>query len=242
MTGSGEVVIQVVVGGGFVPIEVAVTTVPTVTVLGDGTVITPAPAIAIYPGPAIAPQQSTRIVSPELGALVDRARTLGLLAGPLDFGRPPVADAPDTTVTIVAGSKTYRHQANALGIADEGFGIDRKAAENRRALGRFVAALEALPPGQGVWTPGQIAVYALGPYQADPQLPQPSRPWPLAKPPATSGTAPGGAAYPCTLVSGGDVAALQAALAGANSRTPWTVEGRQLALAFRPVLPGQPGC
>lgn len=231
-TGAGEVVVQVMVAGGFVPVDVAVSAVPTVTVLGDGTVITGAPVIAIYPGPAIAPLQSVRVPAETVDDLVQRAADLGLLAGPLDFGQPPVADAPDTTVTITVDGARHRHVANALGMEDRaGFGVSDRAAANRRALRSFVDATSALPPGTTPWQPPAIAVHALGDYVPEPNLSQPPRDWPLEAPPSA-----------CTLVDGDDVEVLLDALSQANSRTPWMVEGRALSLAFRPVVPGQPGC
>jgi hypothetical protein len=234
-TGAGDVVVQVMVAGGFVPVEHAVSAVPVATVLGDGTVITTAPVLAIYPGPAIPPLQSVKVPAQTVDDLVARAGDLGLLEGPLDFGRPPVADAPDTTVTITAAGRTHRHSANALGMGDETVG--GRAAANRRALQTFVAATQALPPGKDVWTPSAIAVYVVGNYTPDPNLPQPSQAWPLATPPATTG-----ASYPCTLVRGADVRTLLDALRRANARTPWMIGGVARSVAFRPVLPGQPDC
>lgn len=244
---GGEVVIQVLVDGGFVPVEMAVTSVPTVTVLGDGTVVTPAPMLTIYPGAAITPLQQAKLDAAGVDGLVAKADELGLLKGPLDFGQPPVADAPNTTVTIVAGGTTHRHVANALGILDReppggGVpGLSAKAVANRTALSEFVEATNALPPGREAWAPTAVAVYDLGPYQADPQLPQREAPWPLARPPATSGPTTGGG-WACTLVEGAEASSLLDALARANSRTPWIVNGTARSLAFRPILPGQPGC
>jgi hypothetical protein len=157
-TGAGEVVVQVLVDGGFVRPEVALATVPATTVLGDGTVITLAPTPAIYPGPALAPLQAAKVDAAAVDGLVARAAKLGLLAGPLDFGRPPVADAPNTTVTIVADGRAHRHVAAALGISDEATG-----AANRRALKEFLAALEQLPPGDRAWEASAIAVRVVGP-------------------------------------------------------------------------------
>lgn len=234
-TGAGDVVVQVMVAGGFVPVEHAVAAVPIVTVLGDGTVITTAPVLAIYPGPAITPLQSVRVPAKTVDDLVGRAGDLGLLEGELEFGQPPVADAPDTTVTITARGRTYRHSANALGISDETVGDE--AAANRRALQAFVAAAQALPPGQEAWVPRAIAVYVLGRYTPNPDLPQPSREWPLATAPATTG-----GNFPCTLVTGDDVGTLLGALERANALTPWIIDGVDRSMAFRPVVPGQPGC
>ena len=243
---GGEVVVQILVDGGFVPIDVALTSVPTVTVLGDGTVITGAPVPAIYPGPAIPPLQQSRVDASGVDRLMARAKDLGLLEGPLDFGRPPVADAPNTTVTIVAGGTTHRHVAYALGIVDRepaGGGVPGLTAQqvaNRRAVGQFVEAANALPPGREAWVPSAVAVYDVGPYEPEPQLPQRAMAWPLSRPPATA-TAAGGT-RPCTLVEGAEAATLLDALARANARTPWTVNGVARSLAFRPILPGQPGC
>lgn len=230
-TGATEVVVQVTVSGGFVPRDAAVTTMPTATVLGDGTLITPAPVPAIYPGPAIAPLQSVTLDPSEVDGLVRKAGELGLLGGELAFGQPPVADAPFTEVTITANGKTHRHSANALGISDEMVG--KQEAANRRALSAFVTAVSDLRPGQKAWSPTAVAVYNLGAYTPDPQLPQPPVVWPLAA---------AAAAAPCTVVDSADLAALAPALARATARTPWVVNGRQVGLAFRPIVPGQPGC
>ena len=226
-TGAGEVVVQVLVNGGFVPPEVAFAAAPTTTVLGDGTVVTLAPTLAIYPGPALAPLQAAKVDAATVDGLVALAAELGLLAGPLDFGRPPVADAPSTTVTIVAGGQTHRHVAVALGIVDEGTG-----AANRQALKDFLAALEHLPPGDRVWEPSAIAVGVIGPYQADRQLPQPPMTWPLARVPAA----------PCLVVEGDEARVLRADLAKANALTPWMIDGVAQSVAFMPVVPGPSPC
>lgn len=245
--GADEVVVQVMYEGGFVPVEAALTAVPTTTVLGDGTVLTMAPVLAIYPGPAITPFQSVQVPASTVDDLVERAGDLGLLEGPLDFGQPPVADAPDTVVTINAGGRVHRHVANALGVddplggvGDATPGVSEQQAANRRALRTFVSATADLPPGEVTWKPPAIAVYTMGDYQPDPDLPQQEREWPLETGPATT-PAPG-ETVPCTLVEGTDAEVLLEALGEANSLTPWVVGGTATSLAFRPVLPGQPGC
>lgn len=229
-TGAGEVVVQVLVGGGFVRPETALGTVPATTVMGDGTIVTLAPTPAIYPGPALAPLQSVKVDAATVDRLVARAAKLGLLAGPLDFGQPPVADAPNTTVTIVARGQVHRHVAAALGITD-----DTTGGANRRALKEFLAALEQLPPGNQAWEPTAIAVHVAGPYRADPQLPQPAVTWPLARVPDATGTG-----VPCLVVEGDDVHALRAVLAQANALTPWVIGGVARSVVFVPVVPAPP--
>lgn len=242
-TGASDVVVQVTTAGGNLPPDVGLGAVPGLTVLGDGTVITPAPVPAIYPGPALAPLQAARVDGATVDGLVRKAGELGLLGGPLQFGRPAVMDAPDTIVTITAGGTAHRHVVYALGINDgldggrPAGGVSRQEAANRGAIKTFLTATEQLPPGRAAWTPAAVAVYVLGDYSPDPTLPQPAREWPLARPPATTG-----APRPCTLVEGADLAALLDALSRANARTPWVIGGRPLAVAFRPVLPGEAGC
>jgi hypothetical protein len=234
---GGEVVVQVTVEGGLLPPEAAVATVPSVTVLGDGTVITPAPVPEVYPGPALTPLQSVRVGAGVVDDLVAQARRLGLLAGPLDFGQPLVMDAPTTTVTITAGGTTHRHVAPALFEAEEpATGVGGRQAANRRALRSFVDETRELPPGEQPWVPPAIAVHPLGLYQPDAELPQKEVAWPLRRAPATEGS------RPCTLFEGDQAAALLDVLARASARTPWVVDGTPHSLAFRPVLPGQPGC
>jgi hypothetical protein len=232
-TGAGDIVVQVVVDGGFVRPETALGTVPVTTVLGDGTVITTAPTLAIYPGPALAPLQSAKVDTATVDRLVRRARELGLLAGPLDFGQPQVADAPNTTVTIVAGGESHRHVANALEIDVAGAG-----AAPRRALRDFVAALAALPPGNRPWEPTAVAARVAGRYQPDAQLPQAAVAWPLTRTPVASGAA----GVPCLVVDGADLAVLRAALAKANALTPWVIDGVARSVVFVPVVPGTTPC
>ncbi|MDQ4068905.1 MAG: hypothetical protein M3203_05455 [Actinomycetota bacterium] len=239
-TGPEEVVVQVTTAGGFLPAEAAIAGVPTRTVLGDGTVITQAAVPAIYPGPAIVPLQAATADARAVDRLVRRAAELGLLRGPLDFGRPPVADALETTVTLTAGGETHTHTAYALGMTDVAGTTSRLSEQelaNRRALKEFIAATDQLPPGNRAWRPSAVAVYGLGPYRPEPELPQRPVTWPLDQEPATTGVP-----YPCTLFRGEDARILLDALAGANARTPWVVEGSVRSLAFRPVVPGQPGC
>ncbi|HEX7097013.1 MAG TPA: hypothetical protein VF183_14090 [Acidimicrobiales bacterium] len=234
---TADVAIQVSFDGGFVPIDVALSSIPIVTVLRDGTVLTPAPVPAIYPGPAISPVQRTTITPDEVDALLARADQLGLLDGPLDFGLPAVTDLPTTVVTLAGPDGTVRHEAYALEPDGHDEGISETAAENRRALRELVRALQSLPPGDELWTPSQVAVTVIGPYTPDTDIgPQTEIDWPLDNPLQTSGD------YPCTVVDGADVDTLLAALSNANQRTPWVVDGARYSLTFRPVLPGTTGC
>jgi hypothetical protein len=236
---ASDLVVQVTVGGGFVPVDAALSTVPTVTVLADGTVLTPGIVTMIYPGPAVSPIQEAHVDPADVDALVAKARELGLLDGPLDFGQPAISDAPTTSVTIVADGVRHTHDAYALSMGDGAgsAGVDATAAANRTALAELVAAAQALGVGDAEWEPDAYAVTVIGPATPDPS--QPARPavdWPLATAPATTGD------YACTVVDGADAATLGAALASADQATPWVIGGVEYDLAFRPLVPGDPGC
>jgi hypothetical protein len=237
--GAGDVIVQVTVGGGFTTPTTALSTIPQLTVLGDGTVLTPGIITLSYPGPAIMPVQAGTADQAAIDALLDTAGTLGLLDGPLDFGSPGISDAPTTTVTIVVDGVTHRHEAYALSFgADEGLdaGGEGDAAANRQALADFVAATDGLAVGDRTWDPPAIVATVVGPAPVDAELAEPAVDWPLATPPTVTGD------FPCTLIEGDDVGTLGAALATANELTPWIIDGEEYAIAFRPLVPGDAGC
>ena len=234
-------VIQITVGGGFTTASTALSTVPQLTVLGDGTVLSPGIITMQYPGPAIMPVQAGTADAAAIDALIAQAGDLGLLDGPLDFGSPGISDAPTTTVTIVADGVTHTHEAYALDFGAELAGgepgVDDAAAENRQALADFVAAAQELAVGDTTWEPAAIVATVIGPVDPAALDPvQPAADWPLATAPTTTGD------FPCTLIEGDDVATLAPALADANELTPWTIDGETYAIAFRPLVPGDPGC
>jgi hypothetical protein len=133
-TGADEVVIGVTFEGGFVPVEVAFTQPPTLLISGDGRAITQGAVPAIYPGPLLPALVERTISEDGIQTLLAKADELGLLAD-VEYGDPPlpVADVPDTVVTITADGTTYRHVAYALGIDDE-------PEEARANLYEFVTA------------------------------------------------------------------------------------------------------
>jgi hypothetical protein len=250
---DGDVVVQITVAGGFTTPAAALSTIPQLTLLSDGTVLSPGMVPLIYPGSAITPVQAGTVDEAAIDELLAAARALGLLDGPLDFGEPAISDAPTTTVTIVADGVTHRFDVYALafdteeptgaassGVDDggpDGTAVDEVAAANRRALADFVAAAEALATGDSVWEPSAIVVTVIGPWQSDPSAPaEPTIEWPLTAVPPTTGD------FPCTVVEGTDVGSLSSALAAATEASGWVVGGETYSLAFRPLLPGDRGC
>lgn len=237
-TGAGDVVIQVMDSGGLQVIEEKVATVPRATVLGDGTLITPAPRDAAYPGPALAPLQAVKLSGGDVDGLVRRAGELGLLRERLTYGQPGLADASATEVTITVRGITYRQQAYDLTEEYNVLGAD---LDHRRALRSFVDAVTASRAGAVPWTPTAVAVYQVDRYTVDPDRKLgPPVSWPAGRLPTL--TPPTAATQPCVTVEGPELATLLPLLAKATAITTWSASGATRYLAFRPILPGQPRC
>jgi hypothetical protein len=119
-TGADDVVIEIGYQGGFVPVGVAFTEVPSLLITGDGRAITNGPVPAIYPGPLLPNLVQQSITEEGIQTLLAQADELGLLAN-VQYSDPSsqIADAPDTVVSITVDGTTYRHVAYALGIDPE---------------------------------------------------------------------------------------------------------------------------
>lgn len=117
--------LQVQVRGGFLPMGWEFATVPEPTVYADGRAVTHGPQIAIYPPPALPHLVERDLGDPGVDALVAAAREAGLLdeVAP-EYGRPNVADAGTTVVTLHVDGRTHAHAAEALSVVDGIDGID----------------------------------------------------------------------------------------------------------------------
>jgi hypothetical protein len=242
-TTADELIVRVFSGGGFVPVEFHLATSPSYELLGDGTAVEAGAVTAIYPGPAMNPLGARHLDEADIQEVLQRADDAGLLDGPVDYGEPNVADAPSTTVTIVADGQEHEQTAMALGFGDDeqsNLTAEQRAA--RKALQGFIDALATIGGTESQpYVPTAIAVFTVGPANPDPQVPQDPQPWPLATPPALPQDA---GDRPCLPITGPDATQLLVALAQANQATPWTVPGaaEPLALVFRALLPGDAPC
>jgi hypothetical protein len=231
------VIVEIATGGGFISPIGRVGQGASVTVLGDGTVVTPAPVAMIYPGPAIAPLQEGHISAARIGALLADADHLGLLAGPLDFGRPGVSDMGTTTVRIDDGTRVVVQSAYALDFDTANGNLTSAQRAARSALQSFVKEVQALPSGARIFSPRAVAVFTFEGSTA-PTPASPTRAWPIATQPA----APMSGRPGCVVVRGAEVATLLAALAQARENTPWRVGTRTLRLGFRPLVTSDAPC
>jgi hypothetical protein len=252
-----ELVLQVSSCCGFTPYEWVLRNVPGVSVYRDGRVITSAPIPAIYPGPAMLPLNESHIASSKLDELVKLVTDAGLAREPIDFGQPPVADAPSTMLTVNVGGKFVTQTANALGIDDgvPGTMTDTQRDARRRlqavvnAVGDAVHAAGSTPRA---YSPTAISVYVRPSDAASSGEPKPNElRWPLATDLAgVQPDAAGSGQYGCLAVTGADARQLLVVLnTGATETTRWKLNDKPIStsnpaynLVLRPALPGETPC
>jgi hypothetical protein len=251
-TGADQLILRMAYEGGFVPYEYTLGGTPFWSLFGDGTLIVPGPQIEIYPGPALPNLTATQLSEDGIQAILQAARDAGLLDGDANYGDQCIADAATTVFTTTADGTTSVVSAYALDVGEPaGTCGNEKDVDARAKLGAFQARLTDLrswlPDGsvgsEGPFDPTEMRVYLL-PYQGDPELPQDPIEWPLEPPLDAFGepipNAP--ADTRCGVVAGEDLATLLAAAGDANALTPWTSDGTDYQLIFRPLLPDEHTC
>ena len=244
-TDPNALLLRIDLSGGFVPVETIFTSLPQMSVYGDGTVITQGPQIAIYPGPAV-PNLLVRTLDEEgIETLLQTALDAGLVGPAPDYGQPPIADAPDTVVTVNVDGKTYEHRANALGDFGTGdMGLTETQAEARKALATFVSSATDLATLVGsdhitAEEPYEITGWRLRATVAD-SLPT-GEPAPTLTPWPVLGLALASIGE-CTAVTGDQASAVTAAMQQANQLTYFTEGGVTYQVLARPLLPDESGC
>jgi len=246
MNGADEVLVSITSGGGFVPVEYNLRNLPQFLLLGDGTAIVSGITIAIYPGPAIAPLQSTRLNEGQIQVLLSGADAAGLLGDEIDFGEPGVTDMNTTTVRITVGGTTVVQSAYALGFDDKNSPeLSQTQKDARLALQGFVDTAQGLVGSASKgYEPNAVVAYRLGAEAGqpvdEPELEQPPMAWPLSTAPELPLDTE---IASCLAVTGADVPVLLEALSTANELTPWVIgTDPPSRMVFRPFLPGDLGC
>jgi hypothetical protein len=247
-TGPDDLIVRWEYRGGFVSPEALLGRIPSFSLFGDGRIVTEGPQIEIYPGPAL-PNLLVQTVNEDgIQTILEAARDAGLTNGDASYPSACVADAADTTFTVVADGRTSVVTAAALGGADGSCpGAD---ADARTKLFDFWSRLGGLatwlPDGsigqERPYTPDAVRIY-VRPYVADePSLRQTAMRWP-GSPLASVGEPVdmmGG--LRCGVVAGSEVSDVLDAATKANQLTPWTSGGRDFGIVFRPLLPDEFGC
>ncbi|HMM42746.1 MAG TPA: hypothetical protein PKA95_12660 [Thermomicrobiales bacterium] len=252
-TGADEVVLLIEQGGGLVPREMLVTSLPLLAVYGDGTVVTQGPVPAIYPGPALPNLRQSTITEAGLQALLAKADEAGLLAGSASYGDAPVADAPTTIFRVTARGETHATAVYALGIADPPASADPAEREARQRLSAFLSdatsLLDWLPASDVVTRDAeyeferlQIVTRPTGASTATPDVQPGQADWPLATQLAELGEPYWLPDTRCVVIDGADLDTLLPALRQSNTLTEWRSMGGTWALFPRPLLPHEDGC
>lgn len=241
-TASDDLVLRVDSGGGLAGNRGRVGKIPQVSVYGDGRLITQGPQTAIYPGPALITLQVQQLPPATLDSLLSTGESLLATAG--DAGRPGIADATTTTITVkgktisVYGLTEAQPSDPALSAAQQSL---------RSKLVAFADQVTELPTAAGMpaaqpYEPASVAVLAspwVQPSDGLPSLPA-AAPWPG---PALPGAYLNeGAKQGCFIASGDTLTTVLAAAKTANQNTPWTSGPATWSVKFRPMLPDETGC
>lgn len=263
-TAPDQVVVRVSTGGGFVAPSYTITQLPQFSLMGDGRAITPGAIPEIYPGPAIAPLFSQQLAPDAVQAILSLSDTDGLLAPSRDFtdlGSVGIADAPTTTITIVADGQTHTFNFYALGelgqtkpdqMSQDEFDARTKALDFITKVGDLGWLPAGSAANQAPFVPTGVRVF-VSEYQADPNMTEHAIAWPLATSLADFGDPVNGATGSalntnnglpsrCGTVTGADLTTLMPLIDQANQLSPWTSDGKEYGLLFRPMLPDESGC
>ncbi|ABP55027.1 hypothetical protein [Salinispora tropica] len=244
---ADAVVFQMTSVGGFGMPSALAGRIPSISVYGDGRVISQGPTILIYPGPALPNLQVHPIAPEDVSTLLESARAAGV-DGAVDFGTPALADAPTTRFTVRGPNGTEQIDVPALTEAGDdapGLTADQRAA--RTQLRAFVTSLTGdsgpLAPTKGdsaqPYVPTTLAGIA-EPYTDEEGLGQPEVAWPgptLPGEPLGTGNGPG-----CVTVTGDALRTLLADAAEITAAAPWTSDGKSWTVQLRPLLPEETSC
>jgi len=254
-SGAADLVLRVEYQGGFVAPSYSALTIPTFSLFGDGTLVTPGAQIEIYPGPALPAITATSIHEDGVQAILGAALDAGLDhdARYTDMGHVMVADAATTVFTLSVNDHTYRTEVYALGElgGEQPDGMSPDEWTARQALGAFQQDLGTLVS----WIPdgsvGDETAYRasaarllVSDYRPDDMLHQTAVDWPLDVPLSVFGAATPalGADTRCGVLDGQDWDQVGGLASTANQLTPWVSNGARHAIAFRPLLPDESGC
>jgi hypothetical protein len=230
-----EVVVRVVIEGGFAAESREPARLPEVSVFGDGRVITQGPTTLEYPGSALPNLQEFRLTRDGLAAVVDEARAAGLLdVPPPDYGDAGITDQATTTVTLRVDGTEAEVQVYALNF-DDGLTVEQR--ENRRQLQQFIGfvghahgvGVHVMPESTRRYEPEALAV-RVEPFLSDVKTEE--HQWPLGDLAGTD----------CAVFRGGELAAVLHEADSAREDVRWLSGDDGYRLVFRPLLPDEQTC
>jgi len=255
---SDQPMIRVEVTGGFAPIQLLNSALPTFVMYPDGRVITQGPVPAIFPAPALPNLRESDLTQEGIRTVLTAAEEAGLIGQDRHIHHGQIVDAPTTYITVTVDSRTTRTSVYAMTIDDDPNWTDEEreaVAKIRDFYNKTLDIFGWLPETaferrDETFQIEQLQIIA-EPYPEteatpdDPATNQPPMDWPLSTPlSALTGVTLQGLpdTTRCFVFSGEEARTLVTALQQANELTPWVSEGNRYRLMVRPLLPGESGC
>jgi hypothetical protein len=253
--GADQLVLRVDAPPGQTINPATVVDIPSFSLFGDGTVVTPGPQVEIYPPPALPSLLQRRVTEAGVQTILKAAQQAGLLGPDATYSTPPIPEASLTTFIVDAGGSTHTVRVLALGggVTDDTPYNEVKA---RQALSLFDTKLRDLPSWLPAGSVGTETPYALSRLQvsvqpgaplAGPGMVQQALDWPLSPGLTTWGSPQQGPGpvrldVRCGAAGARDLQRLLPLAMGANALTAWRSDGALFALRFMPLLPDQQAC
>lgn len=236
---ADQIVWQVFSGGGFVPYAVYAAQVPSVTIYGDGTVLSADYENRDDDDHPVAIRRGT-IPAGDLASFMATVQESGLVDADLDFGDPQVTDLASTHVTFQSTGPIQEVDVYALDHDDAGGGLSGTEQQRRRGLSSLIDTAYDLPGDTVPWTPEQVVVIEVTDRYEDPDAVDEPAEWPAA-PFASLYADETPSRANCAVIDGADAeSVLQAAID--NPTIQFTDGSETRSVVVRSVLPGGPAC
>ena len=263
-TGS-EAILVVESTGGMLPVQMTVTQLPTLVILGDGRVIMQGMQTLEFPGPALPPLIERTLTEEGIQEVLQGIEETGLFTADteLNGAQSLIADAANTVFTLNAGGQEVTVSIYGLGSLlpdmEPPPGMtsgEIQAHEILTGLNDGLMTLDTWLPANAWeaegWQPYEPEAFRLyvrdvtGEPVEGGDLPEQTREWPTDDDPAAVGTqvALFGDGSRCWSVEGDAAATWLAELSAATQMTLWTTDGEdRYSVMARPVLPHEdPAC
>lgn len=249
--------------GGFRPLEYYILQTPSLLVYPDGTVIQPAPVVAIYPPAAITPFNTFTISEAATSNLIERAIAAGL-DEPQELIRDDVMDATTATISVMLDGKAVTSTVYALdvnGPKPESWDSDtmnlyvaiQEFANFARNMAISLDAEDIVAP-ETPYVPNRLELIAFEPDAAEPlssgipDLTAQPLIWPLDDSLSEIGAVyerVAGYGLPetrCVEITGDDAAEVIAVADTGNLVSPWQDGDKSYGVFINPLFPGESSC
>ena len=247
--GGEQVVLQVKTTGRPAAPESYFTDVPSLTVLGNGRMITEGVQVAVFPPPILPPLLERKATERGLQQLLGAAGAAGLLSPGLEYGRPEIAEASTTVIQVQAEGQAFTREIYALTETTSAAALTEQQQELRHRLTDFLQSVRT--PETGLVAPSQLSeprpfdaeAFAIRtqavPAGSDPVPSADLEPqilqWPLTE-------VDPDAARSCLVVRGARAERLAEAAVRITTLTRFRWNDMTYSLKVRPLLPNEEHC